>query len=1072
MTASLPWAAAALFLSGVAALIYQVVWARELTRVMGSTIAAVTTVLATFMAGLGLGSALAARYVDRLSPRALPRVYAGLEIGIAVFALAFPFLIRGAAPLYAQLYSWAASSPAILAAARFLASAFFLLLPTTLMGATLPALSAAILRSAERLGGAAGSLYAWNTGGAVLGSLGTGLALLPLVGVSRATQLAVALNLLAAVVVLVAVRPASPPPAGKEQRPKKPRAREEVPKRPSLPAWAVLAVMALSGAGALANEVAWTRALVLLVGPTPHGFAFVVGSVIAGIALGSAAASRLADRTSSPAAVLAAIQGACALVCLVVARVVGGIAVPVGKLVVENADRMTRLMALEFLWVFLMLLAPSFLFGAAFPLAVRLLSESERHPGAAVGRTYAWNTVGAIAGALIGGFLTLPSLGLENTLYAAAFVHGSAGALVLLAGSSGFWRRLLAASALAPLAVVPFILPRWDRELLSGGIYKYAAYAQREELLDILKRGELVYYREGRGATVSVKRAGGKLSLAIDGKVDATNAGDMLTQRLLAHVPLLLHAEPREVCVIGLGSGVTAGSALAHPIASLDAVEISPEVVEAARLFKEANRNALADPRLRMIVGDGRNHLLLSRRSYDVVISEPSNPWMAGVSFLFTRDFFELARTRLKPGGLFCQWVHIYNMSPEDLRTVVGGFTDAFPTVALFLINEGDALLIGSENPPELTADLLAERMAQEAVREDLAGVEVRNPYTFATLYVLSTPELSRWSAGAARHTDDRPVLEFSAPRFIHANTSRENRQAILRAAGEKPLPEPYAALRASPTGELSASRALMLEKSESFEWAVETYLEALSLTPRLLAASEGLVRAAIAIGQAPLAEKELLRLAEGQAPIEARMALGLLYNNVDRSPEALVQLREAAKGDRKNPRALLLSAEILGDLGQTDAMEAVARQALALTPDDPEALSYVAQASLRREHFPRALEQAQAILDRHPESMRALEVAAIARAQTGDRVGARRAFQALVGAEPDAWVHLNNFALFELQGNDFEAAAELYERAVDVNPRNVAGYEGLLQAARLLRDKKRIERAEAMLAFLGVRLS
>jgi spermidine synthase len=1068
-TATLRGAAAALFLSGVAALVYQVLWARELSLVLGSTVAAVTTVLATFMAGLGLGSALAARTVDRLRPALLPRLYAGLELGIALFALALPLLLGAATPIYSFFYRSAEALPALLPAARVLVSALFLLVPTSLMGATLPTLSAAVIGKAVGMGRPAGFLYASNTLGAVLGSLGAGIALLPLLGVSQTVLLAAALNLLAGAVALFWVQPHEAETIEKAPKSKKSRPRDARPKGESLRPAVLLTVIALSGLGALGNEVAWTRALVLLIGPTPYGFAFVVTAVIAGIALGSAVASGWADRTARPASLLAAIEIGAGLACLVVARVIGSLAVPVGELVIENADRMGRLMALELLWVFLLLLAPSFLFGAAFPLAVRVFSEREPQPGAAVGRTYAWNTVGAIAGALLGGFLALPALGLESTLYTAASIHGAAGALVLLA-NSGRRRAAMAAVGLAPFVLVPLVVRPWDLELLSGGVYKYAAYAQKGELIEILRRGELVYYREGRTATVSVKQVGGKLSLAIDGKVDATNAGDMLTQRLLAHVPLLLHAQPRVIAVIGLGSGVTAGSALAHPVERVDAVEISAEVVEAARLFKEANRNALADSRLRLVLGDGRNHLLLSRERYDVVISEPSNPWMAGVSALFTRDFFQLARSRLEPGGLFCQWVHIYNMSPRDLKTVVGSFIDAFPAVQLFLVNEGDALLIGSEVFPEVSAEELRSRMERADVRQDLAGVEVKNAYTLAMLYALRTPELARWAGEARRHTDDRPVLDFSAPRFIHANTSRENREAISSAARDLPLPEPYATLRASPTVELVSSRAMMLEKSESFEWAVEAYRQSLSLSPRLLAAQEGLVRAAISAGQPQLAESELLRLAEGRAPVEARVALGFLYNNLDRPKEALAQLQEALQRDPAHRRGLLLAAEILGEQGQVDSMEALARQALAAAPEDAEALGFLTEASLRRGDLQQALGRAEDVLARHPQATRALEVAAIARAQTGDRRGARAAFERLVSLEPEAWVHLNNFALFELQENDYAAAARLYERAVDVNPKNVAGFEGLLEAARLLKDRQRIERAQAGLAFLGRR--
>ena len=1068
------WQALALFLSGVAALIYQVVWTREISLLMGSTVAAVTTVLAVFMGGLGLGSALAARRVDRWEPKAALRFYAALEGGIALFALVFPWLLSAATPLFAGLYRANPDSPAVLATVRFLVAALLLLVPTTLMGATLPALTASLASPVKGLGRISGFLYAANTVGAMVGSLATGVLLLPLVGMRQSSLLAVALNVAAGVLVLFVARSGGDKPATEASERQKSKAATEAPKQRTAKELTVvltLATIALSGAGALAHEVAWTRTFILLIGPTSYGIAFILTSVIAGIALGSAAMARRADATDRPATVLALVEWGAALSSLVVVKIIGGLPVPLGQTVLENADRMEKLLALEFLWVLGLLIVPSFFFGAAFPIAVRLLAPRVGEPGRAVGLVYAWNTVGAVLGALFSGFVVLPWLGLERTLYAAAATHVAAGAVAFLGSARLLPRWVLASAVAAAFVLAALFLPRWDVELLSGGVYKYASYARPGELLEILRRGELVYYKEGRTATVSIKQVGNELSLAIDGKVDATNAGDMLTQRLLAHVPLLLHANPKDVCVIGLGSGVTAGSVLTHPVERLDAVEISPEVVEAARYFKEANRDVLANPRLNVIVGDGRNHLLLTDRRYDVIISEPSNPWMAGVSGLFTRDFWELARTRLAPGGVFCQWAHIYNMALDDLRTLVAGFTDAFPTATLFVVNESDVLLIGSESPPDGPSypSLLeiSGKMSQDAVRDDLAGVEVRNPYAVASLYALSTPALSDWARSAARHTDDRPLLEFRAPRFIHANTSRDNVAAIRKAAENTPVPEAFARLRARPSGEELSARGSMLEKSESFELAMEVFRDAFNRDPRLLTAYEGFVRAALSLGRTKEAVEELRQRAERDSPVEASVALGLLLNNLGQPQDALGALGRAVSLSPQNVRALLLAAEIQGEQNQVDAMVHLAERALATSPGNAEALAYLAEASLLREDYAEALRRAEAVLSLAPSETQAMAVRAIVRAQSGDRKGARQSFEALVAAEPEAWVHLNNFGRFELQGNDFASAAGLFERAVDVNPKNVTGYQGLLEAARLLGDRKRVERARAMLAYI-----
>jgi spermidine synthase len=1046
--------AAAALLSGLAALVYQLLWTRQLGLVLGNTVGAVSTVLASFMGGLALGSALAARVVDRLPRSTLPRLYAGLEAGIALYGLVLPFVLMLPLPRAVGV--------------RFATAALVLVLPTALMGATLPVLAALWRPDPARLGRAAGVLYMANTLGAVAGSLATAFLLLPGLGVWRSMLMAAAMNLAAGAIAWwwsrgvatdgAAHAPVSPARASRKQ--------PDAADMDRLPAGVALAVIALSGLAALANEVAWTRALALLIGPTAYAFAFIVTAVIAGLALGSAAAAVTVDRLRRPGLALGLVEIAAAAASLAVVETIGRMPVVVAQVVRDNADRMPRLMTLEFAGVFALLAPPCFLFGAAFPLAVRLAGG--QGPAAAIGRAYAWNTVGAVAGALLAGFVALPRMGLETTLLTAAAVSAAAGAVAIVAARPSGARLALAGAVAALTAASLRAAGGWDRALLAGGAYKYAAYAPPERLEEELRAGDLVYYREGAAATVSVKRLGGTLSLAVDGKVDATSSGDMLTQRMLAHLPLLLHPRPREVCVIGLGSGVTAGSALAHEGTRVEAVEISPEVVEAARLFGAVNRQALVDPRLRVVVGDGRNHLLLTDRRYDVLISEPSNPWMAGVSALFTRDFFALARARLAEGGLFCQWAHIYNMAPADLLTVVASFTDVFPKAALFLLNEGDVLLLGGRGElPRPDAALLAARMSAPSVREDLAGVHVKSVFGLASLFALGPPDLAAWAGGAARHTDDRPVLEFRAPRSLHADTSRANWEEIERAAAGAVAPEPYRTLKASPTADGLLERARMLEEADGFRLSLAAFRQTAALAPDSLPALEGIVRTALLSSQGAQAEAELQKAAE-HSPVNARVALALLYHNQNRPAEALAVLGEAAGRDVANRRALLLGAEIQAGGGNFEAAEGLARAALQITPDDPDARAMVAYARFARGAVAEAVSLADQALARDPRCGRALEVLAIARAREGDRAAARRAFEALIAAEPDGWSHLNNFAVFELEGGDPAAAARLFEQAVALNPDNVVGYRGLREAARALGDARLLSRAEGRLARLG----
>jgi spermidine synthase len=1039
--AGFPLVAAGLF-SGAAALVYQVLWTRQITLLLGHTVAAVSTVLATFMGGLALGSGLAGRLLPRTAPATWPRAYALLELGIAGCALVLPFLLRTGLP-------------------PLVSSVILLLAPTLLMGATLPLLTTLAGGRLESAGRVAGTLYAANTVGALAGSLASVFVLLPRFGVWRSTLLAAALNAAAAALVW-RWRPAEPSPT--EKRKGATRAQPAAPE--TLPAPVVLAVIGLSGLGALADEVAWTRALVLLIGPTVYAFAFVLAAVITGIALGSAAAAALLPRGRSPQTALGVVEAAAAAASLAVVAAIGRLPVLAGEIVRSHADRVDRLMGIEFAGVLALLGVPCILFGAAFPIAVQLLARAAGGAGPAAARTYAWNTVGAVLGAVLAGFVVLPRFGIRATLLAAAGTHAVAAALALAGRTRA--RRWAPAALLAAFVLAAAQIPPWDRDLLSGGVYKYAVYAAPGRLEEELRAGELDYYREGTEVTVSVKRVGGTLSLAVDGKVDATSGGDMLTQRLLAHLPLLLHPSPKEACVIGLGSGVTAGSALAHSLRRLDAVEISPEVAEAARLFSRFNRGVLDDPRLALRVADGRNHLLRTDRRYDVIISEPSNPWMAGVSSLFTRDFFLLARARLAPGGVFCQWAHVYNMHPRDLRTVVGSFTDAFPAAALFVANEGDILLIGGQPAlPTADAGALARRMAEAAVKDDLAKVEVRSASGLATLYALGGDALARFAGDAPRHTDDRPRLEFSAPRYLHADTARENYALILEAARNAEPPAPLAAfagLGLAPSPAAKLERARMLERAGSPNWAMDLYREALAQARLEPEAYEGLVRTAIKSGRAAEAERFLGEQASGPAPVSARVALGLLHHNLNRPALALETLAAAAAADPRNVRARMIAAEVQQASGNVDAAEALVQEALSIAPDDTDAQGFLASVSLARGRLDEAIARADAVLARAPREPRALEASALARAQKGDRAGARRAFEALLEAEPDGWMHWTNFALLELESGDPRAAARLFHQSVSLNPGHAAGYRGLAEAARSLGDRALARRAESAL--------
>ena len=1047
--------ALALLGSGFASLTYQVVWVRRFAVVLGTTNAAVTLVLAMFLGGLGLGALLAGRSGGRLGPARLARRFLLLELGAASCAAGLPLYLDAVLPLLRPATAGAGAS-----AATAVAAALFLLPAATLMGATLPTLTALGRRVGNRTeAGVAGWLYAANTAGALAGSVLAARLLLPELGLTGSSFCGVLLNLAAGILVFLRFgRDAEPASCGS------PRTawfggRET---------WPFGGIAALSGFAAMAAEIGWARLAALLFGPTIYTFACVVASVILGVAVGSAVAGRLPHRWGegrrlSPRFWLALVQLVGAASSAAAAWLGSRLVLPVGELIAANAGDIRHLLDLQFLGTAAVLLLPGIAFGATFPLAVAGAAAgggpSGSDPGRATGTIYATNAAGNVAGALAAGFLVVPWLGIEAALLAAV---GAQLAAAMLARPRAPTFALAAAVAGAGVAATG----SWDWEALSGGLYRVAPQMEASYHRDFLRKGRLRFLDQGAGSTVTVKEVAGELSLAIDGKVDATDGTDMLTQRMLAHLPLLLHPAPESVFIVGHGSGVTAGSALRHGVERVVAAEISAEVARASRLFEDANGAPWRDERFSLLPVDARNQLLFSRDAFEVVISEPSNPWMSGVSPLFTVEFFELVRSRLADGGLFCQWIHLYNLAEDSLRTVVGGFTDVFPRTALFVLHDGDALLIGSKGDfPALPQRVIEERIVRLA--DELGPYGITGFRALRSWLTATSPELHAWAADAPRHRDDHPILEFRAPLSVHATTAFRNRRSLQNLAAPPgfgpfgPAPPPEAAVL--------ADRATALLAAANPDWALVLARLALELDPGELAATEALVRAAAASGRAEegagvLRSAIAAAAPSGRAVPRLTVALARLLLRADRADEAAAILQTGPAALAADREALLLAAEVQVERGDADSAEALVLEVLRFDARDAEAAAWLAELSVRRGRLEEAAARSAAILAARPATERALLVRAVALAELGRTDQAREAFADLVGKAPGPAFHWANFAAFEAAAGQFAEAVRLYREAVDRDPTNLGAYRGLLGAAVRAGDAEQARRAREVL--------
>jgi spermidine synthase len=560
-----------------------------------------------------------------------------------------------------------------------------------------------------------------------------------------------------------------------------------------------------------------------------------------------------------------------------------------------------------------------------------------------------------------------------------------------------------------------------------------------------------LYYQEGAAATVSVRETTGSRSLAIDGKVDASNGGDMLTQRLLAHLPLLLHQAPREVAIIGLGSGVTLGSALRHPIERADMLEISPEVVAASRFFERENHAALADRRTRLIVGDGRSHLAFTRRRYDVIISEPSNPWMAGVAALFTREFFDAAKARLAAGGVMCQWAHAYDISDNDLRSIVATFSAVFPHASLWLAGEADVLLVGSLEPIETKLMGVREAWFRAGVASDLAEVGVRNPETLLTMLAAEGGGLSDYVKGAAIQRDDRMSLEFSGPRSIYGRSTHDNAATLRQLAAHAPMPAIVGAAWKAPS--TPANRGAMHLRAEAFRTAFDDFERALAHNPADAETIDGLLRAAAGARRLPDGERILKNLlARNPTHIHAATAISRLIAARGDFPAAAEALRPLFA--RPNPDVVAIGqlASIFADAGDTESLTAVVRDLERVAPDSEQALYYAATLHFMANRPSEAIAAAERLRARNGRHAPSLNLLGAAYATLGRADAARRAFEASIDADPRDPGAYVNLGTFELQAGRAREAENYFAEALTLDPSSAAAQHGLAETTAALR--------------------
>jgi spermidine synthase len=778
----------AFFVSGASSLMLEVVWSKALGHLIGNTLQAITTVVASYMGGLALGAAWAGR--SGLGQKRPVLAYGVLEMGIGLFGIASPWLIHALdGPLGAAYGAFGGTSPAY-AAIRFLLTFGLLLVPTTMMGATLPILVSWGTRRAD-LARVLGTLYAVNTAGAVFGTALAGFAFLPALGLSRTALVAGLTSLVLGAIMATLDRrlpaaavgavpaPAAPPAAA-------PRTHvvHDPAERPRL----MLVLFAVSGAVSLSTQIAWSRVAAILLGSSVYSFTLVLATFLIGIAAGAALIVPWIARRGATWRLFAVLQWiAAAGILYASVRIADAPWSLLANVVAANGR-------VQWLWIQEMLLLAGFMlpaclaFGAIFPVATRLSALPGDTPSHTTGRAYGWNTLGTITGSLLAGFLLVQVMGMRGTLIAVAATALVLGVIAWFAAPARPKKRSaipegtpIASLAvpmlvLASFVVAAFFAPPWNRGLLAIGVFRplvagnlersMTPAAARQSLREMMGMEEVLSFVEGGSATVSVHRTKTNppiIAIRVNGKTDASTSIDMKSQILAAQLAMMWAPDSARVAVIGYGSGVSVGSALTHPLKSLDCVELEPAVLDADRFFKPYNNDPMSDPRLRLHVEDGRTFIARAREPYDVIISEPSNPWLAGVNNLFTVDHYRSVDRALAPEGVFCQWIQFYEMSGQTMASLMRSLNEVFPEAQVFLSNR-DLLIVATRDGRPLDLARVNARLARSNVARDLARADVVNAADLVALRLSGLSGLIPRLPAAPLNLDDRPFVEYRAP--------------------------------------------------------------------------------------------------------------------------------------------------------------------------------------------------------------------------------------------------------------------------------------------------------------------
>jgi spermidine synthase len=765
--------------SGAAGLIYQIVWFKYLGLFLGNTTHAQMIVLATFLGGLAAGNYVIGKRADAL--RNPIRFYSFLEIGIGLYCLLYPMLSVGLGELFLRTagnYSIDSTS-FLFYFFRFLLAALLLFIPTFAMGGTLPSLSKFFVDDLKFARRDTAVLYFLNSFGAVIGVLFAGFFLIKQFGLPATIYATAAVNLFIGLIGFFASLKYKPDETLNEVFLNSSNQKETEISRATL--FLVLTTAGSSGLAALLYEMVWVRLLVNILGSSTYAFSLMLMAFISGITIGSFLVSLKFIRKFDKVKLVIFCQSMIALGTMAVLPLYERLPYYLWKIssyFVRNESTFPIFLTLQFFICFVMLITPTIFMGMSLPIIVEIFSASQKKIGISIGKVFSINTLGTVLGALLSGLFFIPTFGIKHTFEIGIAINIGMALLLLLSYHKikFVFKTVFPVMAVIVFFVFVLLIPSWNTNLMVSGIFRNFSSTPPQSYSDFQKQysgRKILYYKEGIGANVGVAELDDSLHtkvLIINGKPDASSTGDMNTQVLLGQIPMMLHPNAKNIFVVGFGSGVTIGSVLSHEINKVTCAEISPEVIEAGYLFKPENGNCLADKRLNVVVEDALTYLKLAKNKFDVIISEPSNPWIAGIGNLFSKEYFERCKTKLTGNGLMVQWFHTYELSDDIMKLILHTFQVVFPYAQLWNSQQGDIIMVGSKKPINLNAEQLEQKFQLEKVKKDFRKIKIENVLTFLSCEAFSDEGFYSISGNPTVNSELHPRLEFEAPKAFYLN--------------------------------------------------------------------------------------------------------------------------------------------------------------------------------------------------------------------------------------------------------------------------------------------------------------